>query len=198
MLNPEIVELLETARKAILLKDKSLDDVLGYVPRGLTAEIYTENVLIGLNEFLDNIEEVPEGIDNATREEVNTARDRYSNGGGVDSIEIDEYAKISRGEKGSFIQGWLWLPKEWLDDHEPDLLPLEGPVENLTTTKPNDVLMEGHPFSSEELTVLFEVARNALADAGIFDEIADQMDMSDSSLCELRERLSNFMEKSGS
>jgi hypothetical protein len=52
-----------------------------------------------------------------------------------------------------------------------------------------------HPFSDEELLVLLEVARYALMDAVIFDDMAEQTDTSDAEMTKLTEKLNVFMEK---
>lgn len=48
----------------------------------------------------------------------------------------------------------------------------------------------------EEALVVFEAARIALADADIFDMIADTMDIADSDLSEIRDKLEKQMQKS--
>lgn len=47
----------------------------------------------------------------------------------------------------------------------------------------------------EEAIVLFEAARIALADAEVFDMIADKMDIADSDLAEIRDKLEKQMQK---
>jgi hypothetical protein len=59
---------------------------------------------------------------------------------------------------------------------------------------PKEMTME-HPFSDEELLVLLEVARYALMDAVIFDDMAEQTDTSDAEMTKLTEKLNVFMEK---
>jgi len=49
-----------------------------------------------------------------------------------------------------------------------------------------------HPityFSDEEKTIIVELARLALADAGVFDKFAEAMDMSDEELQDLRAKI---------
>ena len=50
------------------------------------------------------------------------------------------------------------------------------------------------PFNNEELLVFLEAARIALSDAGTYEDIAEQMDLSDEELFPLRERLQNYLE----
>jgi hypothetical protein len=52
-----------------------------------------------------------------------------------------------------------------------------------------------HPLKDDELLIVFEAARIALADADVFDGIAESMDLSDKELRRVREKLSAFMEK---
>lgn len=42
------IKLLDAARRALLLDKQDIHDVLNFVPRGLTAEIYKDNVLMDL------------------------------------------------------------------------------------------------------------------------------------------------------
>ena len=48
----------------------------------------------------------------------------------------------------------------------------------------------------EEAIVVFEAARIALNDSDIFDKIADQMDIADSDLAEIRDKLEKQMQQS--
>lgn len=48
-------------------------------------------------------------------------------------------------------------------------------------------------FTRAELLTILEAARTALADADIFDGIAEQMDVSDSELSRLREKLTSYL-----
>lgn len=49
--------------------------------------------------------------DPATADEIHRARDQYALGSS-DNIEVDDNARVSRGDDGCFVQGWLWLPNE--------------------------------------------------------------------------------------
>jgi hypothetical protein len=48
---------------------------------------------------------------------------------------------------------------------------------------------------SAYLDVIFEVARTALADANLFDRLADEMDLSDEALHEIRDGLETYMNR---
>jgi hypothetical protein len=47
-------------------------------------------------------------LDESTEEERERARDLY----GSDDVEIDENARASRGEGGTWIAAWVWLGDE--------------------------------------------------------------------------------------
>ena len=47
-------------------------------------------------------------------------------------------------------------------------------------------------FSNDDLLVYLELARTAMADADTFDEIAEEMDLSDEEMQGLRENLHNY------
>lgn len=51
-----------------------------------------------------------------------------------------------------------------------------------------------HIFSNKETTILLELARRAMADADIFDDLAGPHDMPDAELADLRERLQAAMD----
>jgi|TARA_Y100000034_G_scaffold131097_1_gene191064 hypothetical protein len=50
-----------------------------------------------------------------------------------------------------------------------------------------------HPFTDEELTVIFEAANLSIADAEIFDYIADKLDISDDEMKRISDKLYDFM-----
>jgi len=50
-------------------------------------------------------------------------------------------------------------------------------------------------FTHEEILTLMECASVALADAHVFDYIAEKLDISDGSMTELREKLHNYLNK---
>lgn len=50
-------------------------------------------------------------------------------------------------------------------------------------------------FNSSELTAIFEIARIALADLNMFDRLAENMDIDDDELWNIREKLVTLMEK---
>ena len=50
-----------------------------------------------------------------------------------------------------------------------------------------------HPFTDSELVELLEVSRYALADADIFDGMAEKLDLSDTEMLSLRDRLHDFL-----
>ena len=52
-----------------------------------------------------------------------------------------------------------------------------------------------NPFTSEEKNVIFEAARIALADADNFDVLVEQMDISDTEMSKILEKLQKFMNK---
>lgn len=55
--------------------------------------------------------------------------------------------------------------------------------------------LEKYGFSPDNIVNLLEAARVALADADIFDELADQMDLSDDEMVALRDKLQTFMDE---
>lgn len=55
----------------------------------------------------------------ATQDEIDQARHRHCLGSD-DEIEIDEPARVSRGEDGPWVQAWVFVPKECVDGYEPD------------------------------------------------------------------------------
>ncbi len=50
-------------------------------------------------------------------------------------------------------------------------------------------------FSDDEQVTLLEAARVALADADIFDQLAEDLDLADDELVQLREKLNGVMNK---
>lgn len=46
----------------------------------------------------------------ATPEEILRARQRYAEGSD-DNIEVDDNARVSRGDGGVWVQAWVWLVK---------------------------------------------------------------------------------------
>lgn len=50
------------------------------------------------------------------------------------------------------------------------------------------------PFTGQELTTLLEVARLAMADADMFTDACEAMDVSDSAMAELRDKLQAIMD----
>ena len=50
------------------------------------------------------------------------------------------------------------------------------------------------PFSDSELLVLLEAARVTLADADVFDQIAEDMDIADGPMRSLRDRLQAYLD----
>ena len=48
-------------------------------------------------------------------------------------------------------------------------------------------------LTKEDRLVIYEAARIVLSDAEIFDEIADKMDMADSELLTVRDKLQEYM-----
>lgn len=57
-----------------------------------------------------------------------------------------------------------------------------------------DVEVVDTPFTESETITLFEVARFALGDAGTFDEVCSDMDIADSTMKALQEKLEKHME----
>lgn len=55
----------------------------------------------------------------ATQEEIEMARHRHCLGSD-DEIEIDEPARVSRGEDGPWVQAWVFVPREYFDGYKPD------------------------------------------------------------------------------
>ena len=56
-------------------------------------------------------------------------------------------------------------------------------------------MVQSNDLSYDELVTVLEVARVALADAGIYDEMADQLDLSDEYLKDLQEKLRRIGEE---
>lgn len=52
-----------------------------------------------------------------------------------------------------------------------------------------------HHFDPEEEIVIFEAARVALADAEMFDRLAEELDLTDDEMVELREKLQSVMDE---
>ena len=52
-----------------------------------------------------------------------------------------------------------------------------------------------HPFTDEELLMIFEALRVALCDEDIFDAVADAMDIQDDELYHLDVKLVDFMNR---
>lgn len=64
--------------------------------------------------------------------------------------------------------------------------------EMIDTTKEDRSDIMSHPityFNDEDKTIIMELARLALADAGTFDRFAESMDLSEDYLLELRDRV---------
>jgi len=55
-------------------------------------------------------------------------------------------------------------------------------------------MKENNPFTTEERNALFEAARIALADAGIFEDLTDKLDINDSEMSKIVEKLQKFMD----
>ena len=59
---------------------------------------------------------------------------------------------------------------------------------------PNDTLNYLQDKSEHDLLVILEVFKMLLADAELFDMLAEKLDLSDNVLVEIREDVNNFME----
>jgi hypothetical protein len=59
---------------------------------------------------------------------------------------------------------------------------------------PNDTLNYLENKSEHDLLVILEGFKMLLADAELFDMLAEKLDLSDSALVEIREDVNNFME----
>ena len=59
---------------------------------------------------------------------------------------------------------------------------------------PNDTLNYLQDKSEHDLLVILEGFKMLLADAELFDMLADKLDLSDNVLVEIREDVNNFME----
>jgi hypothetical protein len=59
---------------------------------------------------------------------------------------------------------------------------------------PNDTLNYLQDKSEHDLLVILEGFKMLLADAELFDMLAEKLDLSDSALVEIREDVNNFME----
>ena len=53
------------------------------------------------------------------------------------------------------------------------------------------------PFSRSDAVVILEVARRALADGELFDEMAEKLDISDAEMRRIRDQLQGYMEYGG-
>lgn len=68
----------------------------------------------------------------------------------------------------------------------------DGSVHHAGTSE--DALNKANDLTTQEKTVIYEAARIALADAEVFDQLAEDLDLSDNALYLLRDRLQTFME----
>ena len=59
---------------------------------------------------------------------------------------------------------------------------------------PNDTLNYLQDKSEQDLLVILEGFKMLLADAELFDMLAEKLDLSDNALVEIREDVNNFME----
>ena len=53
-----------------------------------------------------------------------------------------------------------------------------------------------NPFTPEERNVIFEAARFALADAEVYEDLTDKLDITDKEMSKIIEKLQKFMDKS--
>ena len=53
-----------------------------------------------------------------------------------------------------------------------------------------------HPFTDEELTIIFEAANLGISDAEIFDYVAENLDISDDEMKRISDKLCEFMNPS--
>ena len=53
--------------------------------------------------------------------------------------------------------------------------------------------MTRNDFTDEEFVEIMELARIALADADIFDDMAEKLDLSDAYMIKLRDKIEKFM-----
>ena len=67
----------------------------------------TEDEIDGLCERVN----IGGSYEDATPEEIALARERYAAGSDND-IEIDDNAKVSRADDGTWVQAWVWLAQE--------------------------------------------------------------------------------------
>ena len=77
-------------------------------------------------------DEGPEPHTHATPDQISAARELYALGSD-DNIEIDDDARVSKGEGGAFVQAWVWVPApadEADDDDDDD--DDEGPEHHAT------------------------------------------------------------------
>ena len=52
-----------------------------------------------------------------------------------------------------------------------------------------------HPFTDSDLITIFELARVALADADIYDDMCEELDISDKSMGKLADKLQSYMDE---
>jgi hypothetical protein len=64
----------------------------------------------------------------------------------------------------------------------------------MENTMPNDTLNYLQDKSEHDLLVILEGFKMLLADAELFDMLAEKLDLSDNVLVEIREDVNNFME----
>jgi hypothetical protein len=64
----------------------------------------------------------------------------------------------------------------------------------MENTMPNDTLNYLQDKSEHDLLVILEGFKMLLADAELFDMLAEKLDLSDNALVEIREDVNNFME----
>lgn len=88
-------------------------------------------------------------------------------------------------------------PDDVLDRVEPGEVFPSGQCDECHSLVYSDEIKENPAFnfSASELITLLEAARITLADADLFDGIADSLDISDEELKSLQDKLINFMNR---
>lgn len=48
---------------------------------------------------------------------IDMARNEYCN---VESVAVYDDARLSEVDDGVWVEGWLWIPREWIDAQQPE------------------------------------------------------------------------------
>lgn len=110
------------------------------------------------------------------------------------SLLLNGYGETSDEAWEEAIEGFTMDPGCLTDDEITFIEELDedgNEFENRKVLK--DEARVSHPFSSEELITIFEIALRGLADGTIFDQMAEGLDISDEKMKDLQDSLEKFM-----